>query len=107
MPRSMIYTFKSKAAADLKMTGPVGDRVLALIGKAPGVPGILEPGRIPAALQALEAAVAAESPTPADRDDDGPAPAGGDTVSLRRRVWPFVEMMKRAQAAREPIVWGV
>jgi len=103
----MIYTFKSKAAADLKMTGPVGDRVLTLIGKAPGAQGILEVDQIPAALRAVEAAVAAESPAPADRDDDEAPVAGGDAVSLRRRVWPFVEMMKRAQAEGQPIVWGV
>jgi hypothetical protein len=28
-------------------------------------------------------------------------------VGLKQRVWPMVEMMKRAHAAGEPIVWGV
>jgi hypothetical protein len=26
---------------------------------------------------------------------------------LRRRLWPMVEMIRRAQAADEPVVWGV
>jgi hypothetical protein len=26
---------------------------------------------------------------------------------LRRRLWPMVEMIRRAQAAGEPVVWGV
>ncbi|MET0382788.1 MAG: DUF1840 family protein, partial [Burkholderiaceae bacterium] len=53
----------------------------------------------------LEAAAAAESPAPADaeRGDAG----GSDGVSLRRRVWPMVEMLKLAQAAKQPVVWGV
>lgn len=103
----MIYKFKSKAAADLIMTQPVGDRVLGLIGKASGPQGIIEPGDMAQAIQALEAAAAADRPggTP----DPGPTrDAGeGDRVSLRQRVWPMVEMMKRAQALGEPIVWGV
>ena len=31
----------------------------------------------------------------------------GDRVSLGQRVWPLVDMMKRAHAADEEIVWGV
>jgi hypothetical protein len=58
-------------------------------------------------MRALEVAVGAESPRGAnDDDDDGGAGPVSDHVSLRQRVWPMVEMMKRAQAAGEPIVWG-
>jgi len=102
----MIYKFKSKAAADLLMTGPVGDRVLALIGKPAGPRGIIEVAEMAQAIQALETAASAEKPGPAaaaeraDRADEDP-------VSLRRRVWPMVEMLKQAQAGSEPIVWGV
>ena len=39
--------------------------------------------------------------------DDGAPMADGNDVSLRQRAWPFVEMMKCAQAADVPIVWGV
>ena len=63
---------------------------------------------MPAAIAALEQAVAAE----AARAGRADATAEGDrrrraSVGLRQRVWPLVEMMKRAQAAGEPIVWGV
>jgi len=40
-------------------------------------------------------------------NDDGAAEADSDDVSLRQRAWPLVEMMKRAQDADVPIVWGV
>ena len=30
----------------------------------------------------------------------------GDGVSLRQRVWPLVDMLKRAHAHREVITWG-
>ena len=99
----MMYKFKSKATGDLIMTQPVGDRVLSLIGKAVTPQGIIEVDQLPAAMGALEAAVAAESPKAGDDDDGGPK---GDRVSLRQRVWPMVEMMKRAAAEKQPITWG-
>jgi cyclopropane-fatty-acyl-phospholipid synthase len=100
----MMYKFKSKATGDLIMTQPVGDRVLSLIGKAVTPQGIIEVDQLSAAMGALEAAVAAESPKAGDDDADGGAK--GDRVSLRQRVWPMVEMIKRAAAEKQPITWG-
>jgi Domain of unknown function (DUF1840) len=103
----MIYKFKSKAAGDLLMTQPVGERVLSLIGKGASAQGIIEVDQIPAAIAALEAAVAAENPRPATEEDGGAGDHKHDNVSLRQRVWPMVEMMKLALAEKQPIVWGV
>ena len=100
----MMYKFKSKATGDLIMTQPVGDRVLGLIGKAVTPQGIIEVDQMPAAMSALEAAVAVESPKPADADDGDSHRT--DNVSLRQRVWPMVEMLKRASAEKQPITWG-
>jgi len=38
---------------------------------------------------------------------EGEAQPGEGGVSLRQRAWPLAEMMKRARAVGEPIVWGV
>ena len=103
----MIYKFKSKAAGDLIMTQPVGDRVLSLIGKEPSAQGIIEVDQMQAAIAAIESAVAAESPKGANEDDGAGGHGKADTVSLRQRVWPMVEMMKLALAENQPIVWGV
>ena len=102
----MIYKFKSKATGDLVMTQPVGDRVLSLVGKGPSAQGIIEVDQLPAAIAALESAVAAESAQGAHQGDEADASPRADTVSLRQRVWPMVEMMKRALAEKQPIVWG-
>jgi len=105
----MIYKFKCKATGDVIMLGPNGDQLLRLLGREPAAKGIIEVGAMPAAIAALEAAVAAaeaQPPAKADNDeDDGPTP--GRSVGLRQRVWPMVEMLKRARAEGEPIVWGV
>ncbi|HZE90271.1 MAG TPA: DUF1840 domain-containing protein [Rhizobacter sp.] len=106
-----LYRFKSKAAGDVIMMGPGGDQVLRIIGKQPAPKGILQPADMPAAMQAIEHAVAADEalrkkPADAAADDQARA-AARDSVSLRQRAWPLLELMKRAQAANQDIVWGV
>lgn len=106
----MIYKFKSKAAGDVIMLGPTGDKVLALIGKDKTPQGIIEPAQMPAAIQALADAVAADDAARAAGKEQagGDEPAGSrDAISLRQRAWPLVELLKRAHAANEPVTWGV
>jgi hypothetical protein len=95
----MLYKFKSKAAGDVIMLQTHGDQLMRLIGREPAAKGIIEPADMPAAMRALQEA-AAQAQAASDSD-------GERAVGLKQRVWPMVEMMKRAQAADEPIVWGV
>lgn len=107
----MIYKFKSKAAGDVIMMGPVGDDVLRLIGKPSAAQGIIEVNAMSAAMAALEQAVAADEAARAQAEKE--AAAEGRTlppregVSLRQRAWPLVEMMKRSRSEGADIVWGV
>ena len=107
----MIYKFKSKAAGDVIMLGASGDDVLRTIGKSPAAKGIVEVAHMPAAMQAIEAAITADESAHEragqDARSSGQSAPSRDGVSLRQRAWPLVEMMKRAHAAGEPIVWGV
>ena len=109
----MIYKFKSKATGDTIMLAPQGDQLLRLIGRDPAAKGIIEVAAMAAAVAALQRAVeddeAARKEQGSARQGDEHAEASGapESISLRRRVWPMVEMLKRAQAAGEPIVWGV
>jgi hypothetical protein len=101
----MIYKFKSKASGDVIMLAPQGDRMLRLIGREPAPKGIIEPAAMAAAIAALEAAIA-------DVEADGEAPEEGtpadeSPVSLRRRLWPMIDMLRRAADAGVPVVWGV
>jgi hypothetical protein len=96
----MIYKFRSPATGDVIMLGPQGEQVLRLLGREPAPKGIIETAAMPAAIAALQAAVEAEE-KPAE-EEDKPRP-----VALRQRVWPMVEMLKRAYAAGEPVTWGV
>lgn len=102
----MLYKFKSKAAGDVIMLGPNGDQVMRLLGREPAAKGIFEVDHMPRLLAALEQAVAADEAARQDASEPGEPPAKGDGVTLRQRVWPLVEMLRRCQAAREVIVWG-
>ncbi len=104
----MIYKFRSKAAGDVIMLAPGGDAVLRIIGKEPAAKGIIETAAMPAAIKAIEQAVAADEAARKSPDpDDEAKPGKGDGVTLRQRAWPLLEMMKRSHAAGVDIVWGV
>ena len=104
----MIYKFKSKAAGDVIMLAPQGDQMLRIVGKAPAAQGIFEVADMPAAIAAIEQAVAAEEASgpqgdaAADRKS-----ASADRIGLKQRAWPLVEMLKCCHAEGAVIVWGV
>lgn len=107
----MLYKFKSKAAGDVIMTGPTGDHIVQLIGKEPAPKGIIQPADMPAAIAALEQAVLDEEAERKRAEEEAQAEgrtlAPRESVTLRQRAWPLIEMMRRAHAADQDIVWGV
>ena len=111
----MLYKFKSKVASDLIMLEPNGRPILQLIGKddvASTGKGILQPSEMPAAMAALERAIAEDEAAQQKRLEAAQAageapPPRADGVSLRQRAVPFLDMIKRAHEADADIVWGV
>jgi len=108
----MLYKFKSKATGDVIMLEPNGRRVLEIIGKDAGPKGIILPEEMPAAIGALEAAIAQDEKEQqelaAEAKAKGEVARGvADNVSLRQRAVPFVDMLRRASGAGKEIVWGV
>ena len=107
----MIYKFKSKAAGDLIMLEPNGDAMLRAIGREPAPKGIIEPGAMATAIEAIERSIAADEAERAEAErearEKGEALPPREGVSPRQRLFPMVEMMRRAMAADEAIVWGV
>jgi len=96
----MLYKFKSKAAGDLVLLEPQGKQFLQLIGKTVQAKGIIEPSDMPAAIAALQAAREKAR-------QQGAAPPVFDSISLRQRCKPIIDMLNRCQREQQPIVWGV
>lgn len=108
----MLYRFKSKNLADVIMLEPNGQRVLEIIGKAPGPQGIILPEQMPAAMVALRDAVEQEErlfaqAKKAFESGQSAEPPHGDGVSLRQRTQPFIEMLRFCHQQGDSVVWGV
>jgi hypothetical protein len=113
----MLYKFKSKATGDLIMLEPQGKQILKLIGKEPGAKGIIMPNEMLAAIETLHQAVAQEelahqaaeaAAKAGDPQAQSGTPANGPRViSLKQRVVPFVDMLRRAHGEDKEVVWGV
>lgn len=106
----MLFKFKSRATADLIMLEPNGRQLLEIIGKTPDPHGIVTAAQIPAAIAALEAAVAAdEANAGASAEEaegaDGEQQPPRDTVRLRQRAAPFIDMLRRSAAEDHDVVW--
>jgi hypothetical protein len=110
----MIYEFKSRATGSIVMTSDVAEALLHIIGKQKGPQGIIVPDAMPAAIDALNNAIAlqktaetsnanANSNANNKTDDED----GKPKISLGQRALPFIEMMQRAHSAGKEITWGV
>lgn len=108
----MLYKFKSRATADVIMLEANARQLLKIVGKGEEPHGIITAAQIPAAIEALQAAVAAEEAAAREQgqtadaeeaaQDDAPA---RDPVSLRQRATPFIDMLRRSAAEGHDVVW--
>ncbi len=125
----MIYEFKSRATGTVVTTQDVAERILRIIGKSVQAKGVILPEQMPAAMNALKAAIDSEAKlqsqpqSKALDETQGTAPAkptapesgrsehDGDadepSVSLKQRAFPFLEMLRDAHSAGKEITWGV
>ncbi|WP_210544041.1 DUF1840 domain-containing protein [Rhodoferax sp. PAMC 29310] len=111
----MLFKFKSKNTGDIIMLPTHAQQILAILGRdsesvASGK-GIVQAEQIPAALVALQEAIAVEETA---RDaaiaealaNNEPTPVFAE-VSLRQRAQPFMEMLRRCETDGDDVVWGV
>lgn len=108
----MAYRFKSRATGDMVMLDQTARQVLDILGKDTQGPGILLPEQMPAAVAALQAAVQQAEADRAHQVQEAEAkgervPEPESSVSLRMRVAPLIEMIRRSEAEKAEIVWGV
>ncbi|MCX7255584.1 MAG: DUF1840 domain-containing protein [Polaromonas sp.] len=100
----MLYRFKSKNMGDVIMLEPNGRQMLEIIGKEPGPKGIILPADMPAAITALQAAIALEESGDV-KEESGVVPAGA--VTLHQRALPFIDMLRMNHKIGQEVVWGV
>lgn len=111
--------FTSKAGGTVSMLAADGRQLLGVLGKdAQAARGVITPEQMGAAIAALEAAGQAQAEAHraalaaverrAERDErSAQDERQGAPVSTAQRAFPLIELLKRAQAAGEPVLWGV
>jgi hypothetical protein len=105
----MIYQFHSKAGPDVIMLSDLSQRIFDILKHPLEKRGILVAERLPEFIARLESAIAADVASKSSMPDK---PAESDQAKptadrLGQRAFPFLELMKQACAANEPVVWGV
>ncbi len=113
----MLVKFKSKAAADLMMYEEHAKLILDLLGKDTKQ-GIITVEQTGSAIATIEAEIerqnqlAAEEaskngPEQDDDYDDAAQAAQPPIVKFSTRAYPLLEMLRAADKAKQPVVWGV
>jgi hypothetical protein len=104
----MIYQFRSKAGPDVIMLSDLSQRIFDILEHPLEKRGILVAERLPEFIARLESAIAADA---ASKSSVPATPAESDQEKridrLGQRAFPFLELMRQACAANEPVVWGV
>lgn len=105
----MIYQFRSKAGPDVIMLADLTQRIFDILGRPLEPRGILTEEQLPALIIKLETAILkdmeerAKAKTEAEERAEKPKLAD----RLGQRAYPFLELMKQANAKNEPVMWGV
>ncbi|MDD2610836.1 MAG: DUF1840 domain-containing protein [Giesbergeria sp.] len=111
----MLYKFKTRAAADLILLEPHAHRILHIIGKDPEPQGIITLEQLPAAIEALQAAVSLDEQQCAHArvhhhatglDEAEAELLERNTVHLHQRATPLLEMLRRSLAEEHEVIWG-
>jgi hypothetical protein len=103
----MIYQFRSKAGPDVIMLADLTKRIFDIFARPLEPRGILTVEQLPRLITTLETAILKdlEERSKSQRED------GGENLKLAdrlgQRAYPFLELMKQANAEDEPVMWGV
>ena len=111
----MLVIFKSKAAAEVIMYEEHAKRILDMLGKDVER-GIIREEETGEAIARIEREIEdvkkqadadkAQRPEAGEKEEDEER-GQAQTVSFSARVYPLLEMLRAAHAAKQPVIWGV
>jgi hypothetical protein len=105
----MLVTFQSSATPDVLMIRELAQYLLGIAGKRLDHPGVIEHGELPRAISRIERAISNEEK--AEIVEDALNCAALNHLWERgsgfaQRVWPLLDMMRRANRQQADIIWG-
>jgi len=101
----MLITFTTPVHADITMFGDVAKELIRLMGHSGSIPGTILADDVPAALERLKGAVAANPDAPLNPRHLDDEDARGQSVSLRHRATPLIELLQAAAREEKNVMW--
>jgi len=103
----MIYQFRSKAGPDVIMLADLTRRIFDIFARPLEPRGILTAEQLPKLITTLETAILKDLEGRSKSQTEN----GGEKLKLAdrlgQRAYPFLELMKQANANDEPVMWGI
>ncbi|HHG3021340.1 hypothetical protein CGJ66_06790 [Vibrio parahaemolyticus] len=105
----MLITFRCRSYANVTMFGDIALEMIKMMGHSGTVPGSISAQDVPNALSKLTSALsaknAAEENLPTDVDVDEEEEQAEPAVSLGRRAFPLIELLKSAIKEECEVMW--
>ncbi|EHH1108518.1 DUF1840 domain-containing protein [Vibrio parahaemolyticus] len=105
----MLITFRCRSYANVTMFGDIALEMIKMMGHSGTVPGSISAQDVPDALSKLTSALsaknAAEENRPTDVDVDEEEEQAESAVSLGRRAFPLIELLKSAIKEECEVMW--
>ncbi|EJD0682577.1 hypothetical protein BBM62_15180 [Vibrio parahaemolyticus] len=105
----MLITFRCRSYANVTMFGDIALEMIKMMGHSGTVPGSISAQDVPDALSKLTSALsaknAAEENLPTDVDVDEEEERAEPAVSLGRRAFPLIELLKSAIKEECEVMW--
>ncbi|ENO8973687.1 DUF1840 domain-containing protein [Vibrio parahaemolyticus] len=105
----MLITFRCRSYANVTMFGDIALEMIKMMGHSGTVPGSISAQDVPDALSKLTSALsaknAAEENLPTDVDVDQEEEQAEPAVSLGRRAFPLIELLKSAIKEECEVMW--
>ncbi|ARC21196.1 DUF1840 domain-containing protein [Vibrio parahaemolyticus] len=105
----MLITFRCRSYANVTMFGDIALEMIKMMGHSGTVPGSISAQDVPDALSKLTSALsaknAAEENLPTDVDVDEKEEQVEPAVSLGRRAFPLIELLKSAIKEECEVMW--
>ncbi|MFW9712642.1 DUF1840 domain-containing protein [Vibrio parahaemolyticus] len=105
----MLITFRCRSYANVTMFGDIALEMIKMMGHSGTVPGSISTQDVPDALSKLTSALsaknAAEENLPTDVDVDEEEEQAEQAVSLGRRAFPLIELLKSAIKEECEVMW--
>ncbi|EMP4113038.1 DUF1840 domain-containing protein [Vibrio parahaemolyticus] len=103
----MLITFRCRSYANVTMFGDIALEMIKMMGHSGTVPGSISAQDVPDALSKLTSALSAKNtaeenlPTDVDEEEE----QAETSVSLGRRAFPLIELLKSAIKEECEVMW--